>query len=166
MQPKMHEVTWLITLPPNELQKRLEEFFMLPGDEQAKRQIEVYQENFEMIVEDLVELSDQRPILAEGVQLLPELVVKVADAKQVIVMDVTEDFLKSYNLSREAEADWHTGFSNPEQTQRNRLDAHIAIAEYVREGAQKHGLKLITTTESTSVEMNVQAIADQFGLSL
>ena len=73
-----------------------ESYISLPDDEWLKIFIDYFNEGFEMIIEDLYSLPNDRPILVEGGELIPELVFKVANPRKAVWMIPSSEFLTSF----------------------------------------------------------------------
>ncbi len=161
-RPDQHP--WLCRVP------RLvwDEFWMRPLDVQLRNVIEGYAEEFPMILDDLRLLPDDRPVLAEGTALLPELVAGcLTKTHQAIWVVPTPAFQREQYPKR---GDWVQSILNqcrqPETALHNWMARDIATAEYVRREAEMRTLSILTVDGSRTIADNAQIVADYFGGAL
>lgn len=143
-----------------------DDFWMRPQDVQLRNVIEGYAEEFPMILDDLLALSVDRPIVAEGTALLPELVSEVLTVpRQAIWIVPTADFQREYYPRRGA---WVQAVLDqcrqPEQALHNWMNRDIATAEHVLREAAARGFPVIVVDGSRSIEDNRRLVERHFGL--
>ena len=143
-----------------------DDFWMRPPDVQLRNVIEVYAEEFPMIVDDLLALPSDRPIVAEGTALLPELVTTVlAASQQAIWMVPTADFQREYYPRRGA---WVQTILNqcqqPEQALHNWMNRDIATAQHVLQEARARQFEIQVVDGSRPIEGYLRLVEYYFGL--
>ena len=117
-----------------------------------------------MILADLAALPADRPILAEGAALLPELVAPdLADPRCAIWVVPTEAFQRHHYAQRPWIGDILAQCSQPEQAFRNWMDRDAAFARHVLASAGARGLATLLVDGHTALEANAAAIAARFG---
>jgi 2-phosphoglycerate kinase len=148
----------LSRLPWNEL-------WMRPVEQQVREEIELYHEEWSLILDDLHRLPADRPILAEGNALLPELFdgSGVSPARAIwIVPD------PGFQRETYARREWVSGIlakcDDPEQAWRNWMDRDAGFAAHVMEQARIRGGTVITIDGSEPVESVVSRVVSHFGL--
>jgi chloramphenicol 3-O-phosphotransferase len=116
----------------------------LPVPELVEATLAFSRERFELVLDDLAELARGGAVVAEGFQLLPELVAPLLGCPRQGVWLVSTDRFRLEALQRRGTA-WQLPkqTSNPARALQNRLDRDEAIAERVRAEAQSRGLKVI-----------------------
>jgi 2-phosphoglycerate kinase len=110
-------------------------------------------EAFHLLIEDLVELPKQPPVLVEGFTLLPRLVAPLmSDPHQAVWLIATPDFRRAAFDARGTTYDIPRKTSDPERALENLLERDRLFGEDVaREAAALH-LKLIRVDRSLSVD--------------
>jgi 2-phosphoglycerate kinase len=143
-QPTFHKIsgmTW-------------EQIWMRPIAELVADEVQVYHEEFAMIVDDLLALAGAQPILAEGSALLPELVAGLlGDPRRAIWMVPTEAFQREYYPKRGRWVqDVVRQCSDPQQALQNWMDRDVAFAEIVAQGAAERGLEVVRVDGSCTID--------------
>jgi len=153
-QPAFHRVlhmTW-------------DEIWMRPVEVQLRKEIAIYREEFNMIVQDLLALPKSPPILAEGAALLPGCVRDVLlNPHQAIWIVPTELFQRKHYPNR---GPWVQDIlrqcENPEQAFRNWMDRDVAFARRIARSATGLGLKLLEVDGKRTIAENARIVAQHF----
>jgi hypothetical protein len=156
-QPAFHQVlhmTW-------------DEIWMRPVEVQLKKEIAIYREEFEMIVQDLLALPKSPPILAEGAALLPGCVRDVLlNPHQAIWIVPTGPFQRAHYPNR---GPWVQDIlrqcKHPEQAFRNWMDRDVAFARWVARSATGLGLRLLEVDKERTISDNARIVAQHFQLA-
>jgi hypothetical protein len=143
-----------------------DELWMRPVETLLQDEIAVYGEEWPIIVDDLLSLPDDRPVVAEGAALMPALVAPVlARPAQAIWVVPSEDFQRTHYPARgEWVHDIVEQCSDPERALRNWMDRDVAFARLVARHAERLGLALLTVDGSRTVAQNAALVEAHFGL--
>lgn len=141
-----------------------DEFWMRPLDVQLRNVVEGYAEEFPMILDDLRLMPHNRPILAEGTALLPELVASyLTENHHAIWVVPTAAFQREYYPRR---GDWVQAIVNqcrqPEAALHNWMARDMATADHVRREAETRQLSVLVVDGSRTIVDNARLIADHF----
>ncbi|HEY2049604.1 MAG TPA: hypothetical protein VGH03_09685 [Caulobacteraceae bacterium] len=122
-------------------------------------------EAFNLIIEDLLALPTNQPVLVEGFRLLPALVEPLLyDRRQAVWILPTPDFRLSAFESRGSLMDIAGKTSDPQRALGNLLGRDEMFTDLLRGEAQARELAAITVTEGMTAEESTRRIASQFGL--
>jgi hypothetical protein len=153
-QPRLHRLTGL----------DWDAIWLRPVSELVQDELAIYGEEFGLILADLRALPFDRPILAVGAALLPELVaLHLADPCQAIWVVPTGAFQRHHYARRPWIKDILAGCSQPEQAFANWMDRDEAFAQHVLRTARARGLATLVVDGQISIEDNAATIAAQFG---
>lgn len=140
--------------------------WLAPVAEQVARVIAIYREEFPLLLDDLATLPSDRPILAEGAALMPELVVQRSDwTKRSAWVVPTSTFQQTQYAQRPWVADLLNECRDPTQAFANWMARDMAFAEYVATTASAQGLPLLHVDGTTTIAENAAWVATQFDLS-
>lgn len=136
-----------------------------PVDHLIAEEILAYREQFAMIVEDLLALPSDTPILAEGAALLPACVLPLlTDVRQAIWLVPRPAFQLQHYAARE----WIQGILDqcrkPEEAFATWMARDIGFAETVAADAERLGIKVIWVDDNSSLHDNTAAVAAHFGI--
>jgi len=121
-----------------------------------------FRDRFPLVVEDLLALSREPMVVAEGFGLTPELLSPVLSSKrQAIWLVPTEEF-KWESMKRRNKPSFHDKVSNPERATRNVFRRDMLLAESVNAQAQSRGLTVYEVDGSRSVEEMATLIEQHF----
>ncbi len=123
-------------------------------------------EGFDLIVEDLVQLAGEQPVIAEGFRLLPDLVKPLlAQQSRAVWLLPTPEFRREVFDSRGGPA-W--GFlaktGDPHRALHNLLERDRLFTDRLKELTQRLDLATITVDHTGSEDAVAQRIATMFGL--
>lgn len=139
-----------------------DEIWMRPHDELLRSELAIYRQEFAMITADLRALPRDRPIIAEGTALLPELVAQVADLRQALWLVPSPAFQRErYPLRGEWVQAVLSQCSDPAQSFENWIARDIAYAAEVAVQAAGLSARAIVVDGSQSLDQ-VAAQADRY----
>jgi 2-phosphoglycerate kinase len=146
------------------MDRPVEELWSQPAEEQASDILGFYQDEMEMVREDLSVLSG--PVLAEGVGLLPRLLAETAvDPRQTVWLVSSEEFrLKTYRRRGPFVEEMLARCSDPERTFREWMRRDSLIAEAIVEEARRIGRAVIENDGRRSVGEVAAEVARRLGL--
>ncbi len=134
-------------------------------EEYLKWTIGLFKEEFKMILDDLYKLSDGKPILVEGVGLLPELINKeISDINHAIWIVADELFYKMHQIERKELFERIKECSNPEQALENYTNYDLAMGRYIINDAKRLGLNAIEIGNDCEIIKNIETISSYFKL--
>jgi 2-phosphoglycerate kinase len=123
-------------------------------------------EGFELIVEDLLALPEDSPIVVEGFRLLPRLVAPLlGHAHQAVWLVPTPEFRRAAFDSRGSTWEIPRKTSNPEQALSNLLARDQLFTNEVAREATALQLPVIEVNGAVSVDDLTTCVAHQLGLS-
>lgn len=122
---------------------------------------------FEWALDDLRGLYSERPIIAEGWGLRPELVAPLLESPQrMVVMVPTEDF-RQHQLSTLPRAGTMViPTSDPARAQANRIARDRLVAQDAVRRAKEHGMRVIEVDGSRDAFAVADVVAEHFGAAL
>jgi 2-phosphoglycerate kinase len=126
-------------------------------------------EAFDLIVQDLLALPDDRPVVAEGLRLLPSLVKPLlASNDRAAWLVPTPKFRRAaFDARRPDGAPWRfvDQTSNPERALANLLERDRMFSEQVKDECRRLGLQVIDIDVGLSAVDAAALVAASFGLS-
>ena len=123
-------------------------------------------EGFELIVEDLLALPKEQPILVEGFRLLPRLVAPLlSHAHQAVWLVPTPEFRRAAFDSRRFTWEIPRKTSKPEQALSNLLARDQLFTDEVAREATALQLPVIEVDGAVSVDELTMRVAEYLGLS-
>jgi hypothetical protein len=140
-----------------------DEIWMRPLDVLVTDVMTIYQQEFQMVLDDLRTLPSSRPILAEGMALLPELVAPMLlDTRHAVWVVPTADFVHQHYLHR---GSWVQEIlrqcADPEQAFRNWMERDIECGRVVTAEARQRGLPIIQVDGSEPIAGVAAAVEAQ-----
>jgi len=140
-------------------------FCSIPVDQQILEVIAVYKEQFQLILEDLLNLPKTSNILVEGAALLPESVAPLLlKPHQAIWFIPTPDFQVTHYREREWIQDILKQYDNPMKAFSNWMSRDIGYANKIAVDTYQLGLTTIKVDGSRSTEQNYETVIKQFKL--
>ncbi len=134
---------------------------------QVARVIAIYREEFPLLLAEMAALPADRPILAEGAALMPELVAQdPVRAQRSAWVVSTPAFQHHHYAARPWVADVLKDCRAPAQAFANWMARDVAFADYVATTAGAQGLPLLHVDGTQSIAENAAWVAAQFGLSI
>lgn len=142
-----------------------DEIWMRPVEVQVESEFQIYREEFGMIVDDLLQLPQSPPILAEGSALLPECVVPLLSDPHHAVWIVPTP---AFQLEHYSRRDWIHAIlaecENPTQAFSNWMNRDIAFAAQVAQAATANGMKVISIDGSRPIDEIAGEVAKYYRL--
>lgn len=141
------------------------QFCSLSVYQQIQEVISLYQEQFELILDDLLKLPKSSNILVEGAALLPEKVAPlILKPNQAIWIVPTPEFQVSHYSKRGWIHDVLNQYDNPEIAFSNWMNRDIGFAQKISENAEQLGFMTIYVDGSKSIDQNYEYAKNQFKL--
>ena len=142
-----------------------DELWMRPVERQVAEALELYREEFSLILADLMALPASRPLIAEGAALLPELVDALGvDRRRAVWVVPTETFQRHEYARREWRHETLKECAQPEQAWLNWMARDAGFARSVAEDAKRRGRRVIVVDGSRSLAETARAVERHFGL--
>lgn len=140
----------------------MEELWARPAAVQADELLRFYQDEMEMVFEDLAALPG--PVLAEGVGLLPERVAAVCpDPRRAVWLISTPGFRRRVYPERGAFVrELLDRCSDPEQAFSRWMERDDRIAGRLAEDARRLGLDVLTVEGGQSLQETARRLAERF----
>jgi hypothetical protein len=143
------------------------EIWSRPVDVAVSDEFEFYREEFGMILEDLHSMPTDRPVLAEGAALLPELVAPlVSHPRSAIWVVPTEEFQLHHYSRREWIHDILSQCENPDSAFATWMGRDAGFARLVAENATRRGFKVIIVDGTRTIEDLAHEVEHHFGLDV
>ena len=140
-----------------------EDLFLLPPVEFAKLTSGFWEEDFEMIIDDLYALPKEK-LVVEGVSIDPKFVQDVADPQRVIIMIAFEEFQRAHYLKRDFAKSWFQEFNDPKRVFDNLMKSNALLAKSVENRARELGFKVIIIDEKSTISNNMNIVKKHFKL--
>jgi hypothetical protein len=147
----------LMDLPPERL-------FAPPAEVQATDLLRFYEDEFEMVLEDLRDLPG--PLLVEGVGLLPGLVAAAApDPRRSLWLIATPDFRRrTYPPRGGFVRDLLASCPDPQEAFDRWMERDDLVARHLEEEAIRLGRQVLTVDGGRGIEEMAAAVAERLGL--
>jgi hypothetical protein len=137
--------------------------WMRPLAQQISQEIGLYQEEFPLILDDLLALPKTMPVLVEGAALLPHLVAPLLVARyQALWMVPAPEFQMKHYMQREWAQKIVATCTHPEQAFANWMQRDISFAAYVTQNALEQRLFLMRVDGRQSLEENIEMVEQHF----
>jgi len=139
------------------------ERWMQPLESLVQEVIACYREHFTLILEDVISLPKQKPLLVEGTALLPKEVVGVLTSRNQAIWAVpTADFQREHYTRR----DWVSGIvqqcDDSELAFQNWMGRDIQFARWIIAEAETLGCEVLMVDGQHTIEENALRIAAHF----
>jgi 2-phosphoglycerate kinase len=135
-----------------------------PAAQQIREEIELYREEFPLILNELLTLP--KPFLAEGSALLPECVTPlVHDPRRAIWIVPEAKFQRSHYEQRDWAHEVVRDCSDPEQAFNNWMQRDIGFARFVAREARMQNMRVLTVDGSRTLEENLAFVERYFQLA-
>lgn len=143
-----------------------DEFWMRPVEQQVIEEVAFCEEEFSMVIDDLLKLSKDRAIIVEGTLLLPKLVTRVLKSlRSAIWVIPTEEFQRKYYPNR---GSWVNEIlkqcRDPKQAFENWMQRDIKFAKLVEEQCVEQKLYFFRVDGTKTIADNTKIIEKWFGL--
>jgi hypothetical protein len=133
--------------------------------ELAKQTMQFSRERFEFILDDVLALAAEGPVVAEGFQLVPgSLAAVIPDRRRAIWLIPDEEFRRTV-FFRRGDLVWETPrrTSDAERAQRNRIARDVAVARRLRAEAAALDFAVVDVTTDTTLDDVEERVAVHFG---
>lgn len=142
-----------------------DELWMRPVAVQVAEEIELYNEEFALILDDLGAMAGDNPIVAEGAALMPHLLHTLGIAHDRAIWIVpTPAFQREHYSRREWRHSVLARCTDPEVAWSNWMERDIGFAEFVREEAGRLERPCIVVDGAQPLDEVVSDVRMQFGL--
>jgi 2-phosphoglycerate kinase len=139
--------------------------WLRPVQQQIDDEISLYREEFDMIIDDLLAMPDDRPVIAEGAALLPEMISSLdIPFHRKLWMIPTEDFQRHHYGTREWRHDVLRETSDPERAWENWMLRDAGFACHVGEQANLLGESVLLIDGSIPIGAVVAKVQSHFAL--
>lgn len=148
------------------LKMSLDERWVLREPQQMFESFHWYQgEGFQFIIDDLLAMPADKPILVEGFRLLPELVYPhLQETHKAVWLLPTPHFRKKAFEQRNMLQDFPSKTSNPNMAMKNLLQRDGIFTNWLEEQVTKYKLRSVTVDENTTQNILLAQVADLFNL--
>lgn len=123
---------------------------------------EAFHYRFPLVVEDLLALTADKPIVAEGFGLLPALVHPILSSPWQAIWLVPTETFKWESMARRGKPSVAKFTSNPEKAKMNLFARDTMLADYYREHVPAYGYTLHEIDGSVSSEEMTTLVHDHF----
>jgi hypothetical protein len=142
-----------------------DELWMRSVEEQVAEEVMLYQEEFPLILDDLLALPATRPILAEGAALLPESVVPFLRAAHHAIWIVpTPTFQVTHYAQRTWAQEVVAPCADPRQAFENWMQRDIRFAEHVKHSARRVNMRTLVVDGGCSLGETTAIVERHFQL--
>jgi hypothetical protein len=143
-----------------------EEVWLLRSvEQQIEDEIDLYREEFPLIVRDVTSMPPTPSVIAEGAALLPSSLAKYGvPADRAVWIVPTEAFQREHYAQRPWRHDVVKECSDPEQAWENWMSRDAGFARAVEAEARELGMKLLITDGTRSIDETVAIVEEHFGL--
>jgi hypothetical protein len=143
------------------------ERWMQPPEILVEEVIACYREHFTLILEDILSLPKEKPLLVEGTALLPGEVSKLLPRRNQAVWVVPTAVFQHEHY---AKRDWVSGIvqqcDDPELAFRNWMQRDIRFARWIIAEAETLGGEVLIVDGHQTIEENALKIAAHFGFNV
>lgn len=143
-----------------------DQFCSISVEQQTKDTIDIYEEQFPMMIEDLLSLPSSTPIIVEGAIVLPQRLAPLLEhSNQAIWLLPTSGF----QITKYAQRPWvHDVLElteDPEEAFRNWMQKEIGFARKIEEATRLHDFKFLKVDGNTSLEETFNYVKNHFKLT-
>ncbi len=125
--------------------------------------IGLYSEEFDMILEDLDHLSDGKPILVEGVNLLPQLIKDhLIDEKHVFFVVSDDIFYQSHQIHRKEFYERINSCTDSEQALISYKNFDLAFGKYILKEAERLDFQVLVVGNESDLLKNIEMITSYY----
>jgi 2-phosphoglycerate kinase len=144
-----------------------EDILNIPEEEYLVWIMNLFSEEFQMILEDLDRQIIEKPILVEGINLLPKLLKDIVGDGDNAIWLVTDDtFYSRHQMERKELFDRINKCINPEQALNNYMNLDLAYGNYIKNEAQRLDLKVKVIEDNNDILENIKTISNHLNLNL
>ncbi len=126
----------------------------------------VYEEEFKMILDDLDKLAASKPILVEGVNLLPKLIKEeIAAIGHAVWLVASEAFYTEHQMQRKEMFERLNECADPEQALHNYMRDDLAFGNFILNDAKRLDLNVLEVVHDGDILNYVEVISSLFNLT-
>lgn len=127
----------------------------------------VYKEEFKMILDDLDNLAEEgKPILVEGVNLLPKLIKdEITDINHAVWLVASKAFYTEHQMKRNEMFERLKECANPEQALQNYFRDDLAFGKHILNDAKRLKLNVLEVENDNDIMKYVEVISSWFKLT-
>jgi hypothetical protein len=155
---KQPTLTTLAGMSPSEI-------FLRPLREMLRDNIAALREEFPLVLRDLSELDPNRPVIAEGMTFLPEMVAGLEHHPPAVWVVPRADFQVLHYARREWAHGIAAATSHPEEAFENWMRRDAIAARYVRLTARRCGFRVLVVDGSLNLEESTRWVERELGLA-
>ena len=135
------------------LQASLEERWIQPTPEMMFEYLLLtFPYRFRLVIEDLLDMPHDQPVIVEGFGLLPELVHPVLSSSNQGIWFVPTDAFKWNSVVHRNKPSFASQVSDPQKARMNLVARDKMLADYYRQQVASYGYRLLEIDGSHSVE--------------
>lgn len=121
---------------------------------------------FPLLIEDILTLSVDIPVIVEGFGLLPELVLPIISNLHQAVWLVPTDTFKWESMARRGKPSYAKKTSDPKEAKMNLFARDMILAKYYRKRVPTYGFTLFEVDGSSSIEEMTNLVDKHFAKHL
>ncbi len=121
-----------------------------------------FSHRFPLVIEDLLALPNNKPIIAEGFGLLPELIHPILSSHYQAVWCVPTEAFKWESMARRGKPSFAKLTSDPGRAKMNLFTRDMLLAEYYRKQVWSYGYTLYEIDGSRSAQEMTDVIDEHF----
>lgn len=122
----------------------------------------VFPHRFPLVIENLLEMPKDKPIIVEGFGLLPELVHPVLSSRHQAIWLVPTEKFKWESMERRGKPSFASSLSDPEKAKMNLFARDMMLADYYRKQVPSYGYTLHEVDGSRSAEQMTDLVEAHF----
>ncbi|MDF2943255.1 MAG: hypothetical protein K0S01_2113 [Herbinix sp.] len=128
--------------------------------------MDLFSEEYQMILEDLDKQTNDKPVLVEGINLLPKLLKDVIeDGNNAIWLVADDTFYNLHQMQRKELFDRINKCPNPEQALHNYMNFDLSFGKYIKNEAIRLDLKVMVIEDNKDILESVKVISSHFKLN-
>jgi hypothetical protein len=135
-----------------------------PGKEQAKDNIEWARCEFEFVIDDLLTMPRDEPIVVDAFPSFPQTIFKATSPQHAVFLVSTDDFQRNMWAKRE----WHKkhleSCSDPESALDQWMDCQFRLSRYIADDCKDRGAALVITGGHLDIEQVYETVKKHFNL--
>ncbi|MEZ4859975.1 MAG: hypothetical protein R3C14_01640 [Caldilineaceae bacterium] len=126
--------------------------------------LQIAQECFPVVLADLLAMAKDAPVIAEGFELLPDLVAPVLASKGQAIGFLPTEAFQYDSFVRRGKPTFHGKATDPTRAARNHFARDRLWAYYIRQQVLRHKLRLLEIDGSLALDEVITYTKDYFNL--